>query len=329
MSYGFGRHSYYLPPADAITASKWSRSAIPPNLASSLLARVSLCLFLLRIVEGRRGYTIFLWCVIGISTATTISTILISLLGCRPIEKLWNKEAPGSCAPPRVTLILGIAQASAAVLGDWLVALFPILLLKNLNMARKTKAALIILMGLGVFVGIAVIVKAQQLYTLGTRIDGTWDTVSLVCLSIVEQNTAILAVSVPPCRPLVRRFFGMGSSDEKYQGHHRYGYRPNGHQLGDLGGLGAVCRAGRIPGPSIPDLVSSVSAGKPRADDGHGSESSLVHEGPDGVITKTVSVSLHSHQANVDDSGEVDSASLRKAGRDRSWYRADNSGGND
>lgn len=165
-------------------ASKWSRSAVPPNLTASLLARISLCLFLLRIVDRRRKHKIFLWTVMALTTVTTLVSALNSLLGCRPVEKMWNKDIVGECSPQRVAVIVGITQTTAAILADWLVALFPILLIKDLNMARKTKIALGILMGLGVFVGAAALIKAQQLYTLGSRIDTTWDTVSLTCWSM-------------------------------------------------------------------------------------------------------------------------------------------------
>ena len=185
MQWGLGRHNFYLSKTEAINASKWSRSAVPPNLTASLLARISLCLFMLRIVDRRKKYKIFLWAVMGLTTVTTLTSCLNSLLGCRPIEKMWNKELEGVCSPPHVAVAVGITQTVTAILGDWLVALFPILILKDLNMAKKTRIALGILMGLGVFVGAAALMKAQQLYTLGTKIDTTWDTVSLTCWSML------------------------------------------------------------------------------------------------------------------------------------------------
>jgi len=182
--HGNGRHMYFLDPVELIEASKWSRATIPPNLASCMLARVSLCLFLMRIVGGIRKYKIFLWSVIGITVLTTAACIINLLISCRPLERLWNPKAPGVCFPPSTSVILGSIQASTSITSDWLVALFPILILRKLHMARRTKFVLCILMGMGMFVGAAALVKTFQLYTLGKRVDVTWDTLSLTFWSM-------------------------------------------------------------------------------------------------------------------------------------------------
>lgn len=120
----------------------------------------------------------------------------------------------------------------------------------------------------------------------------------------MEQNVGILAVSIPPCRPLFRHFFKIGSSNDRYQRHRGY----------DMGNLAL---AGRPKGHVYPNAVSPASACKPPAGD-QGSESSLVQEHLDGAIIKTVSVSLHSQ---VYDTGDVYPGRVPGVARDRSWYR--------
>ena len=184
VHYGNGRHMFYIDDADVIEASKWSRATIPPNLMACLMARISLCLFMMRIVNRVRTYKILLWFIISLNSVTTSASIIQLLAGCRPLEKLWNPKAPGVCLPAKVTLVIGLSQATAAIASDWILALLPILILKNLNMARRTKIMLSILMGTGLFVGVAALVKTLSLYTLGSRVDVTWDTFNLTCWSM-------------------------------------------------------------------------------------------------------------------------------------------------
>lgn len=191
VSYGNGRHMFYLAHADIIEASKWSRATIPPNLMACLMARVSLCLFMLRIVNRVGIYKLILWAVIFLNSVTTFISIIQLLAGCRPLAKLWNPSGPGVCLPAKVTQAIGLTNATTTIASDWLVALLPILVLKDLNMARRTKIALSVLMGTGLFVGAAALVKTLQLYTLGSRIDVTWDTLTLTCWSMYVVQPAL------------------------------------------------------------------------------------------------------------------------------------------
>jgi hypothetical protein len=197
VNHGNGRHMFYLDSADITEASKWSRATIPPNLMACLMSRISLCLFMMRIVNHVRTYKILLWVIISLNSIATFASIIQLLVGCRPLEKLWNPKTPGVCFPAKVTLIIGLTQATTAIASDWVLALLPIMVLKNLNMARRTKIALSILMGTGLFVGVAALVKTLQLYTLGSRKDVTWDTLTLTCWSMYVIQPALSNLPSP------------------------------------------------------------------------------------------------------------------------------------
>ncbi|KAK0648212.1 hypothetical protein B0T16DRAFT_113643 [Cercophora newfieldiana] len=184
VAYGLGRHMYYLPHQDIIEASKWSRVTIPPNLAACALARISLCLFFMRIVDRRRGYKAFLWTLIILNVLVNIMSIIRMFASCRPLEKLWDHSVEGECWPSSTAFITGMIQSVVSVSTDWLIALFPIVILRKLNMAIRTKLALITLMGMGIFAGAAALLKMMHLNALTTRPDTTWDVVDLACWSM-------------------------------------------------------------------------------------------------------------------------------------------------
>ncbi|KAK4443032.1 hypothetical protein QBC34DRAFT_214792 [Podospora aff. communis PSN243] len=302
VSYGNGRHMYYLPDASIPQASKWSRATTPPNLAACALARISLCIFFLRIVERRRGYTIFFWTLIVLNILVNTMSIVRLLASCRPLERLWNHSVPGECWPTSTAFITSMIQSVVSIATDWLIALFPIVIVRKLNMARRTKVVLVVLMGMGIFAGAAALLKLFHLRSLTTRSDITWDVVDLTCWSIVEQNVGIIAVSIPCIRPLFSRIFRIGSTPSDPNGNKPY--RSDYH-------LGPMNVSGRQKAPFTAGTAISM-AGKEM---GTGSESSLVRAGNEGNegIMRTVSVSLRSQRLEGKE-GDLEEGK-------RSWFR--------
>jgi hypothetical protein len=152
VAYGEGRHMYYLSDSDLMNASKWSQLSIIPNLFSSTISRVSLCLFIMRIVDRILMYRIFLWTIIVITSLSNLASIIWLLGECQPITLLWDRNAKGQCWDIAVegSVVVSKVGGYMTVGCDWIMALFPILILRNLNMATKTKWALAVLMGMGI-----------------------------------------------------------------------------------------------------------------------------------------------------------------------------------
>jgi len=147
---GLGRHAYYLTYEHVTSASMYSQIAIIPNLIAAMLARISFCLFMLRIVELIRSYRIFFWFIILVAIGSTSACIIQMFIQCDPMKKLWDTALDGTCRASSIRSLLGWVQSISAITCDILVALFPILILKQLRMALKTKIATALLMGLGV-----------------------------------------------------------------------------------------------------------------------------------------------------------------------------------
>jgi hypothetical protein len=148
VKYGIGTHKKYLSPGDAIEAAKWATLTITPNVLTTMMARISLCLLMLRIVGRTKMYRGFL---IGIIVGTAVIgtlTVINTYITCRPVPKIWNSALPGTCNGDS-RYAIGLTQSVWTISADWLVALFPILMLKNLQMAFKTKVALATIMSLG------------------------------------------------------------------------------------------------------------------------------------------------------------------------------------
>lgn len=108
---GLGRHEYYLTTSQrrisqAIGWADWIQTFI--TLA---LVKISICLFLLRIVESRnvkRG----MYALIGFTSLFTAICVFLLLGVCRPLKAYWDVGVDGKCLSSQQVEAVIIAQGS-------------------------------------------------------------------------------------------------------------------------------------------------------------------------------------------------------------------------
>lgn len=108
---GLGRHEYYLTASQrrisrAIGWADWIQTFI--TLA---LVKISICLFLLRIVESRnvkRG----MYALIGFTSLFTAICVFVLLGICRPLKAYWVVGVDGQCLSNQQFEAVIIAQGS-------------------------------------------------------------------------------------------------------------------------------------------------------------------------------------------------------------------------
>ena len=162
--YGLGRHIEYLSPYQFVQMAKWLWVGELTNLFAVYLVRVSVSLFLLRLVpHNKKIYTRALWISITTWTITNIYASIIYLIQCRPIQKVWKPMIPGTCLNPTIsaiapwayqgeTYIQGTEYSQTdslpgfSIFGDVISTAVPIFLFKDLHVRRKTKVGLIALL---------------------------------------------------------------------------------------------------------------------------------------------------------------------------------------
>ena len=115
--HGIGRHSYYMTSDQILETSKWLWAAKSTNLFAVFLVKLSICLSFLRLVPPKGIYEAVIHAMI---TALVPSVILMStnyFFECRPIQKVWKPEIPGTCFGERFTVFsTGFYQRTSAIL---------------------------------------------------------------------------------------------------------------------------------------------------------------------------------------------------------------------
>ena len=169
VSYGYGRHEYYLSPHQRIESTKFNIIATVAVIIGPCLAKISICLFLLRLlgdaVARKRKW--FLYTLMVTLSVGNILDIISLLVQCRPTRKLWDRQTQGNCWDPSVQQGFAYMQGgesrpsivegnrthylpAISVFSAFILSAFPVLIIKDLQLNLRTKIAICLLLGLGV-----------------------------------------------------------------------------------------------------------------------------------------------------------------------------------
>lgn len=204
---GMGRHVHCLSPQSVISMLEFSAISEALNVIGIGTVKISVCLTLLRVVErGRRRISQLLWCLLVFVAVTHLALAMLFFLHCRPLAALWNPQVHGSCLSTHTTVLAGYIGFAIDVITDLVCAGIPILVIHRLQMNFRTKVALCVLMGLGVFTAGCAVAKAITLKGVFAD-DYTWGFTKPATWAAVEQFVGIIIASIPALRPLFSSFF--------------------------------------------------------------------------------------------------------------------------
>lgn len=113
---GMGRHIVCLTLAEVSETAKWSLFSQIFISISLGLTKISVCIFVLRIIDkAQRRFSQFLWVLIAFVTVTHIIQFVLFLVQCRPLEAVWNPFVRGHCFSINVVYIVSYINY-----GEWL-----------------------------------------------------------------------------------------------------------------------------------------------------------------------------------------------------------------
>jgi len=169
--YGLGRHKSDLTQWQYIEFMKYSYGEWIQTFQTLMFNKISICFFLLRIPVEKH----LIRPIQGTITALIVSNIVLTLLWifqCNPIARAWNTQTPGTCFTDGQLQRIIISQALISIISDFMLALFPIVLLWKVRISLRTKAGLCILMGLGLMYALSFSLLCQILTNLA-RVNST------------------------------------------------------------------------------------------------------------------------------------------------------------
>ena len=124
LQHGYGRHIYYISPPDLVILLKMNAMVTISGFASLAFARMSIGLFLLRLVSQVRKWTWVVYLGLALNVVQAVALILLTGLQCVPISKLWNPTIGGFCFPKdRFTIADRFFGRYAAICPKWTIRL--------------------------------------------------------------------------------------------------------------------------------------------------------------------------------------------------------------
>ncbi|KAL2045432.1 hypothetical protein ABVK25_012103 [Lepraria finkii] len=201
VSYGGARHTFDIPAAQLPTVTKLNYISQVFHIMGISIGKVAVALLIYRLQAPCRWRTWVLACLsIGVFVTGSLSIILY-FLQCTPRQALFNPSL-GKCWNPKYMNGYIIADSSLKAMADLVLAFLPITFLWNLQISRRKKVSLAMLLGLGVVAFICAIVKISQLPTDKIKADINWVNVSLLIWNFNEANVVIWAACLPTLMPI-------------------------------------------------------------------------------------------------------------------------------
>ncbi|KAF9889398.1 hypothetical protein FE257_007299 [Aspergillus nanangensis] len=213
VRYLMGEHFAKIPREDYIKQMTYFWASIPIYQTSLIITKASILLQYKRVFSTPR-MRIACWCLIGFLGVYGTWTILSAWLNCIPVAKFWDTSIKGFCLDKTA---LWFSNSAIHIFTDILILIYPMPVLKNLQIPKRQKIALMGVFALGAFVLVTSILRLQSLLVISHSTDPTYDNPGAATWSAVECNVAIICACLPGTRAfisrLLPRFFSSRSAN--------------------------------------------------------------------------------------------------------------------
>ncbi|KXS97313.1 hypothetical protein AC578_10745 [Pseudocercospora eumusae] len=252
--HGVGRHLKCISPAAYQAFAKWQWAHSLVVMWGVILVKISIALFLMRLVPPGKRWKTFLWALIVFMICFLIACSGTLIWQCVPIDAAWDfsKKATANCYSHNTFSAIGLTNSSINCATDFLLAALPVPIIIKLQVNRRTKITLVLILSLGYIACAAGIVKAVKQARFFGEADPLWHNAFNVWNQI-ELCVGIVAASLPCLKPLFANILlktrtmltghsggSLGESKIKsqhgYQRHHGHDpkYTPSDIQMSDM-----------------------------------------------------------------------------------------------
>ncbi|PKY03164.1 putative integral membrane protein [Aspergillus campestris IBT 28561] len=245
--YLMGEH-FLLIPTDIYTKQMmcfWA--SVPIYQASLITTKASILLQYRRVFSTTPRMRFACWCLIGFLVVYGVWVFISAWLNCIPVAKFWDDDIPGYCLNKKA---LWFSNSGIHIFTDVLLLIYPMPVLRSLQLPKRQKFAIMGVFALGIFVLITSILRLKSLLVISNSADPTYDNPSAATWSAVECNVAIICACLPATKAfisrLVPRFFSTGGNTYKYQSRSKY--------IDTHGG------GGRSHNPHVSNVQTSIAA---------------------------------------------------------------------
>ncbi|KAI8623563.1 hypothetical protein F5Y19DRAFT_492524 [Xylariaceae sp. FL1651] len=167
----------------------------------STLSKVSICLFIRRLVARVRVWRIVLAIQVILLLIVNLAYTFTTLLQCRPLEKLWKPLIPGQCWSLGIQQDIGYAQGAFDVFSQLFIALFPIMIIQDLGIPRNVRWPFYLLSVMSIIIAMLGVLRTYNISLIRFNERYMFEIITTI-LAVLEQNLNILSANILPIAAL-------------------------------------------------------------------------------------------------------------------------------
>ncbi|KAI2603719.1 hypothetical protein GGR54DRAFT_622476 [Hypoxylon sp. NC1633] len=203
--WGMGKHDRDLTFNQLMDVLKWTWIQTVPGILSSVIARISIAILLVRIFGTKTWLKWFLIVVTVLQALSNIAIIIAMWTQASPVEAVWNPVIPARRSDPRLLAYIGYVGGSFFALGDLTYVLLPVIVVWRLNMQFRRKLGLCVLLALSLFTFAISIVKTTLAQgEQGQEDDVVYNSTMGILFGLMEQSLVIMMGCAPPLRSMTK-----------------------------------------------------------------------------------------------------------------------------
>lgn len=179
-------------------------------VGSLVLIKASICMTMLRVGSPIKSLRVCVYLLLTFIIGTFLATIIGILCLCRPVEANWNTglvlEGKATCTTMDVMIGLSYFSTASSIATDLACAVLPGVIVWNMQMPRKTKIWVCVLLSFGSLACISTIIRTPYIrYYLDPTNNLVYHVGNIVLWSNIESAIGLVAGSMPSLRRLVSR----------------------------------------------------------------------------------------------------------------------------
>ena len=122
----------------------------PFYVISNMAIKASIGIMLLRLCVSKVHKTI-IWVVLAITEIYSAFFFFVFLFQCLPSSYFWTQysSGSGSCMDPAITVAVFYGYSAITCLGDWIFSILPAFLVWDLQMRRREKVSVVLILAVG------------------------------------------------------------------------------------------------------------------------------------------------------------------------------------
>jgi len=207
-------------------------------VSSTVPVKASICISLLRITM-KPLFRVILLALIVLSCISTLIACIVVWATCRPMAFTWDKTIDGGkCSSLEMTIALSYVVSGVNIVTDWTCAIMPALILWDVQMRRKLKISVCVILGMGAIASTATLVRLKAIPSYRNTTDHLYGICEIAIWSVVEIGFGIIAGSIATLKPLFNKIFGSTTDPNSYANDRTSRPFPGSYRLRDVSKCG-------------------------------------------------------------------------------------------